>query len=78
MHIRLKRARGELIRYLPKGSDEQIIDLFEIVRDHYYSLPEGEKEKNKIETLENEISRLKQEIDDLKGGSKRGRPRKED
>jgi hypothetical protein len=60
LHIKLKQIRSELIRYLPKGSDEQVEDLYNICKDYYFTLPIADDEKNKIKNLEKEIFELKQ------------------
>jgi hypothetical protein len=60
LHIKLKQIRSELIRYLPKGSEEQAEDIYNICKDYYFTLPIADDEKNKIKNLEKKIFDLKQ------------------
>lgn len=71
MHIKLKRVRNELEKYISKGSDEQAVEIYNIVRDYYHQLPVGKQEKDYYDNLEKENSNLKAEIAKLKGDSKR-------
>jgi hypothetical protein len=58
MHIGLTRLKNELVRFLPKGSPEQVAGIYEIVRDYYLKTPAGKKEANKIKDLESKIKQL--------------------
>lgn len=79
MHIALKKIKFDLIRFLPKGSDEQIEDIYNIVKDAYFKTESSKKE------LDEMLSKLEEksptEIDDIYNGKtvkKTGRPKKQE
>lgn len=51
MHIALKKIKYELERFLPRGSEEQIEDIYEVAKLAFYETPKGKKELEKLEKL---------------------------
>lgn len=48
MHFTLKRIINDLHKYLQKGSEEQIVDVYEFVRAEYLKTEKGKKEMEEI------------------------------
>ena len=65
MHIALKKVRNDLERYLPKGSEEQAVEIYDIVKDFFFRLPVGKEEKLRNDSLIDEVKRLNRRGADL-------------
>lgn len=51
MHIALKKIKYDLERFLPKGSEEQIEDIYEVAKREYFETEKGKKELEKLNQL---------------------------
>jgi hypothetical protein len=78
MHIALKKIQFDLQRFLPRGSEEQIEDIYNIAKDEYYRTEKGIKEL--AETKKSK--ELASKIDNINNGVadkiKSGRPKKQE
>ena len=65
MHIALKKIKNDLERFLKKGSEEQIIEIYDVALQEYCKTEKGMKEAEKIESYNDQISLLKTKIKKL-------------
>ena len=61
MHIALKKIRYDLMRYLPRGSEEQVEDIYNIAKEAYYETEKGKDELKKLEKLKVKQNSIKVE-----------------
>lgn len=65
MHIALKKIKFDLERYLKRGSEEQIDEIYDIVYGEYCKTERGMKEVEKDNSNKELLTSLKKQIKEL-------------